>query len=197
MKRAAFLILLAGLAIAPAATAQEKKPAAGGSGEGGLKAWEWVNFLILAAGLGYVAGKQGGPFFAARAKKIHGDIAEAAQLRKQAEERAAEAERRLAGLESVIAGLREEAEKNARADAERIARETAVEAGKIQAQAEQEIAAAAKAARAELKLHAAEMAVDLAERLIRARMTPAAQDEMVREFVRNLERPAESEPRKN
>ena len=33
-------------------------------------------------------------------------------------------------------------------------------------------------------------AVDLAERLIRARMTPAAQDELVREFVRDLDRPS-------
>jgi F0F1-type ATP synthase membrane subunit b/b' len=41
-----------------------------------------------------------------------------------------------------------------------------------------------------LKRHAAELAVALAERLIRARMTPAAEDELVREFVRGLDRPS-------
>ena len=49
---------------------------------------------------------------------------------------------------------------------------------------------AAKAARAELKRHSAELAVALAERLIRARMTTATQDELVREFVRGLDSPA-------
>jgi F-type H+-transporting ATPase subunit b len=115
---------------------------------------------------------------------------EAGELRKQSEERAAEMERRLAGIESDIAALREESVKEARAEAERMVQRTAVEAGKIQAQAEQDIASATKAARAELKRHSAELAVELAERLIRARMTPAAQDELVRAFMRDLDGPS-------
>jgi F-type H+-transporting ATPase subunit b len=176
-----FLLLLSSV------PALAQQPAAG---ETHLKAWEWANFLILAGGLGYLAGKRGGPFFAARSSKIRQDMIEAAELRKQAEDRAAEMERRLAGIESHIAGLREESRNQARAEAERIARQTATEVAKIQAQAEQDIALAAKTARNELKRHSAELAVALAERLIRARMTPAAQDELVREFVRNLDRPS-------
>jgi F-type H+-transporting ATPase subunit b len=117
-------------------------------------------------------------------------MAEAGQLRKQAEARAAEMERRLAGIQSDIAALREESRKQALAEAERIAQQTVVETAKIHAQAEQDIALAAKAARAELKRHSAELAVALAERLIRARMTTATQDELVREFVRGLDSPA-------
>jgi F-type H+-transporting ATPase subunit b len=193
MRPLSFLALLLGLAAVPPFRAQAAdKPAqqSGESGEGRLKAWEWANFLILAGGLGYLAGKNGRPFFAARSAKIFQDMAEAGQLRKQAEQRAAEMERRLAGIETDIAALREESRKQALAEAERIAQETAVERAKIQAQAEQDIALAGKAARAELKRHSAELAVALAERLIRARMTAATQDELVSEFVRGLDSPA-------
>ena len=186
MRRLAFLALLLGLAAVPPLCAQSS----GESGEGRIKAWEWANFLVLAAGLGYLAGKNGRPFFTARSAKIVQDMAEAGQLRTQAEARAAEMERRLAGIQSDIAALREESRKQALAEAERIAQQTVVETAKIHAQAEQDIALAAKAARAELKRHSAELAVALAERLIRARMTTATQDELVREFVRGLDSPA-------
>ncbi|HUP03246.1 MAG TPA: ATP synthase F0 subunit B [Bryobacteraceae bacterium] len=189
MKRAASILLLAALALAPAFCNEPAKSS--GGEESGLKTWEWVNFLILAGGLGYVAGKQGGPFLAARSRKIAQDLAEAASLREQAEARAAEVEKRMAGIESRIGELRAEARQEAQAEAERVARESAAEAVKIQAQAEQDIEAAVKAARADLKRHAAELAVDLAEGLIRARMTPESQDALVQDFVRNLDRTSE------
>ena len=187
MRRFGLLVLIFGLA---AVCAQGAEKSSGGGEEGNLKIWEWANFLILAGGLGYLAGKNGGPFFAARSTKIRKEIVEAGELRKQAEARAAEVDRRLAGIESDMAVLREESRKEAQAEDRRIARQTAAEAAKIHAQAEQDIASAAKAARAELKRHSAELAVALAERLIRARMTPAAQDELVRGFVRDLDRPS-------
>ena len=65
-------------------------------------------------------------------------------------------------------------------------RHTAAEIAKIQAHSEQEIASAGKAARMELKRYAAELAVELAEQKVRARMTPDAQDALVQGFVRNL-----------
>jgi len=184
MKRLALVVALLGCAAGPAVCAE-----ASGSGEGNLKVWEWANFLILAGGLGYLAGKNGGPFFAARSGKIRQDMTEAAELRRQAEERAAEVERRLAGIESYVAAMREESRNEARAETERMAQQTAQDVARIQAQAEQDIATATKAARAELKRHSAELAVALAERLIRARMTPAAQDELVREFTIGLDKP--------
>jgi F-type H+-transporting ATPase subunit b len=193
MKRLGLLVLFLGLAAMPGFCGQAAQPPAessGGGGEGNLKIWEWANFLILAGGLGYLAGKNGGPFFAARSTKIRQDIVDAGELRKQSEARVAEVERRLAGIESDIAALREDARKEAEAEAERMTQRTSAEAAKIQAQAEQDIASAAKAARTELKRHSAELAVELAERLIRARMTPARQEELVRGFVRDLDRPS-------
>ena len=59
----------------------------------------------------------------------------------------------------------------------------AADLAKIQLHAEQEIAAAGKQARLELKRYAAELALQLAEKKIAARMTPPAQEALVNSFV--------------
>jgi F-type H+-transporting ATPase subunit b len=153
---------------------------------GGLQVWKWANFVVLAGALGYLIGKKGGPFFAARSVKIRKDIVEAGEVRKEAETRAAEVDRRLANLEAEIAALRAASGKEEEAEAARFGRHTAAEISKTQAHAEQEIAAAGKAARLELKRYCADLAVGLAEQKIRARMTPETQDALVRGFVRDL-----------
>jgi F0F1-type ATP synthase membrane subunit b/b' len=193
MKRLlASLLLTAGLiAFVPAVFAQEHE----GSGksseskegeEGKLVFWKWANFVVLAGGVGFLAVKNGGPFFAARAKDIRKGIVEAGELRKEAEERATAVEHRLANLETEIAALREESAKEANSETQRLAEETAADIAKIQEQAEQEISAAGKAARMELKRYSAALAVRLAEDKIRARMTPAAEDALVEGFVRDI-----------
>ena len=154
--------------------------------DGGLQIWKWANFVVLAGGIGYLIGKKGGPFFAARSVKIRQDIVDAGAVRNEADTRAAEGERRLANLEAEIAALRAESGKEEQAETGRFGRHTAAEIAKTQAQAEQEIAAAGKAARMELKRYCADLAVGLAEQKIRARMTPETEDALVRGFVRDL-----------
>jgi F-type H+-transporting ATPase subunit b len=153
---------------------------------GSMEIWKWANFLILAGGLGYLIGKNAGPFFAARSGGIRKDMEESLAQRKDAEARAADVERRLANMEADIAALRSEGDRAARTEAERMERHTAAEIAKIQAHSEQEIASAGKAARMELKRYASELAVELAEQKVRARMTPDTQDELVQGFVNNL-----------
>jgi F-type H+-transporting ATPase subunit b len=178
MKRLATLTLVVCFTAAPIfAEGQE-----GGS----LQIWKWANFLALAGGLGYLIGKKGGPFFAARSLKIGKDMVDAGEVRKDAETRAAEVDRRLANLEAEIAALRAESGKEEQAETGRFGRHTAAEIAKTQEHAEQEIAAAGKAARLELKRYCAELALGLAEEKIRARMTPETQDTLVRGFVRDL-----------
>ena len=178
MKRFATLALIACFMATPI-FAEDKE-------DGSLQIWKWANFLVLAGALGYLIGKKGGPFFAARSVKIRQDMVEAGEVRAQAETRAAEVERRLANLEAEIAALRAASGKEEEAETGRFGRHTAAEIAKTQAQAEQEIAAAGKAARMELKRYCAELAMGLAEEKIRARMTPETQDALVRGFVRDL-----------
>ena len=192
MKRTACWIFVIGLAAVPAVclAAEEKtesKKETSGEGEGGLKTWEWANFLVLAGGLGYLAGKNAGPAFAARSRKIRKDMVEAEEVRKDAEAKVADVDRRLANLEGEIASLRTEAQQESDAERARYSQQIAGEIAKIQVHAEQEIASAGKAARMELKHYSAELAVGLAGQKIRARMNPDTQDALVRGFVRDLD----------
>ncbi len=147
----------------------------------------WVNFVILAIGLGYLIKKYGAPFFAARSARIEREIVEAAKTRQDAEARSAEVDRRLANLATDLAALRTESRQELDS-LERLANsKRSAEIAKIQSNAEQEIATAGKAARLELKRFSAELAVQMAGEKIRARMTPDAQESLVREFVKNLD----------
>jgi F-type H+-transporting ATPase subunit b len=159
---------------------------------------KWANFIILAGGLAYLIRKNAGPFFAERARKIREDIAEAELVRRDAERRAAEVDRRLASLESEIAALRAESQKEAEAERERIRQQTPLEIAKVRAHAEQEIVAAGKTARVELKRYAAELAIQLAGQKLRARMTPDTQEGLVRGFVRDIDSlPSMAQPAQN
>jgi F-type H+-transporting ATPase subunit b len=152
--------------------------------------WMWANFLLLTFGLGYLVYKNAGPFYAKRSRKIRKDMIEADDLRKEAEQRAAEIERRLANLEAEITALRAESQREAEAETERLANQTTAELAKIQFHAEQEIDAAGRAARMELRRYSAALAVDLAAQKIRGRMSPGNQDALVGRFIHNLEQPA-------
>ncbi len=152
--------------------------------------WAWANFAILAAALGYLVVKKGGPWFAARSLAIRKGIAEAAEIRKNAEAQAAEVDRKLAGIGVEIEALRGRARQEQAAEAERIRQQMAADLARIQEHASREIDAAGKTARLELKRYAAELAVDLAEQKIRRQMTLAIQPALVENFVRDLDHPA-------
>jgi F-type H+-transporting ATPase subunit b len=192
---AAILLLLGASAFAQHGTeagehAKESTGAHAGEEEhGSLEGWKWANFLVLAGVLGYVIGKNAGPFFSARTLEIRRGMMEAEEMRAQADKRLASVTAMLANLQSDVEGLRREAREEGNAEAERMRQSAAAEMAKIQARAQQEIAAAAKAARLELKRHAAELAVSLAERRVRERITAQDQDRLVGSFVTHLAQP--------
>jgi F-type H+-transporting ATPase subunit b len=183
-------VLTAGLPAAALADEPAKKEAKE-SGEGNLKIWEWANFLLLAGGLGYLIRKHAGPYYAARAAGISKNLEDSERTAKDAAARAAEVDRRLASLDTEIAALREESKKEAAAEVERYARQTAAEIAKIGANGEQEIRAAQKAARLDLQRYAAQLAVELAEQKVRARMNAGTEERLVVGFVRDLQSPAQ------
>lgn len=198
MKPHLSLIVAIGLMAAPATfarpqeTSQETTKKTGSEGGEDTKTFIllWANFLVLAAGLGYLAVKNGGPFFAARARKIRHEMVEAGDLRKNAEARVAEIERSLASFEKERAALREESEKEIEAQRHRMRAYTADEIAKIESHTEHEVESAGKLARAQLKQYSAELAIALAEQKVRARMSSDVQDALVQGFVRNLGQPA-------
>jgi F-type H+-transporting ATPase subunit b len=194
---AAFILtaaLLAGAALAQPAP-QPAEPGGGvaqehqaGPGTDRTTLWKTANFILLAALLGYLAYKRGGAFFASRSAEVRRNLEDAAQLKQEAEARYAEIERRLANLAQEIEELRARARQESAAEGERLRQESERAFEKIQAQAEQEIAAAGKAARQELRAYAAGLAVDLAARKIRDRLTPDSEQALVQAMLRDLGR---------
>ncbi|MBV9505694.1 MAG: ATP synthase F0 subunit B [Acidobacteriia bacterium] len=195
MRRFGWRALVLGLLLVLPAIAQESENGKKGE-EANDMGWRIANFALLAGGLGYLIGKNGGPFFAGRSRKITGDLARGEEARKEAERRSAEVERRLANLESEIAALRTRSRAEADQNAERMRQDTAAEMAKIRARSEQEIAAAGKTARAELKRYSAELAIGIAEQKIRSRLNSDTQDALVGDFLGELDDPA-AQNRKN
>ena len=179
--RVVLLVLLAaGMAFAAEKEAKQE--------DDGLMGWRTANFVLLVVGLGYLARKFGRPFLAARSEDIRRARVEAQAVRRDAEEKAAAVEARLANLEADIGALREASEQEMKAESERLAQATAAALAKVEASVEREIGAATKAARLELKRHSARLALELAERKVRARLNPQTEDALVQGFVSDLDR---------
>ncbi|MDQ2899162.1 MAG: hypothetical protein M3Y07_05095 [Acidobacteriota bacterium] len=181
MRYFAAVIFAVTLALAPLRAAEpQQKP------EKDMMAWLWANFLILAGGIGYLAVKKGGPYFILRSEDIRRGIAESEKLKSEADARVAAVSAKLATLDAEIASMRSAIREEQAQENERIQRETASELARIQQRGEQEIEAAGKLARLELRRHAAQLSLELAERKLRHRMNPEMQRSLTRSFVQDL-----------
>ena len=148
--------------------------------------WLWANFAILVLALGYLSKKYGGPFLKGRQEGISKGIADAEVKKGDADRRVAEVNQKLASLDAEIANLKTQMREEQAQEAKRLADRNAAELARVQQQAEQEMEAAGKAARLELQAHAAKLALDLAEKKLRAGMTGEAQERLTRGFVESL-----------
>jgi F0F1-type ATP synthase membrane subunit b/b' len=94
----------------------------------------------------------------------------------------------MAGLESEIAALRDASRQELEQENARMQADTARQLDKIRQHAEQEISAALKAARMELKVYSADLAVSLAERKLRAELTGDFDRALVGAYLADLNR---------
>ena len=193
MKKIAALVLGLGLSIAPltlvpSARADENKEEKAGSKEPSLM-YEWANFILLAGLLGYLAVKQGAPFFNARAAEIRKGIDDAEKIKADANAQISTITGKLGRLDAEIASLREGAEVERRAAEQRLRDETQREIERIRLHADNEIETAGKSERVALQRYAAQLALELAETKVRARMTPDTEDALVQAFVNGLGAP--------
>ena len=188
--RRATLALAFGLAFAFCALPQETRPATASQQEVDQGDpwiwWKWANFLILAAGLGYLISKHAPPFFAQRSREIEQSLIEAAKAKQEAGARAASIDKRLGDLDREIEGLRQAARAETAAEGERLRREMERHLQRIQQQAGQEIELMINGARHELRKYAALLALDLAEQRIHSRLTKDVQEELMDGFLQDL-----------
>jgi F-type H+-transporting ATPase subunit b len=126
-----------------------------------------LNFAVIAGFILWISRSRLPGVFRARTESIQRSMVEARKTSEEANRRLAEIESRLARLDSEIANMRAEADQEAAAEEARILAAAEEDKRKIVATVDQEIAAAAKAARRDLKAYVADLAVGLAQRDIR------------------------------
>jgi len=149
--------------------------------------FKWINFAIVAGLIAWVFLKLTPPFFRKNAETISSAITKATAAKAEADRQLREAEEKLARLEQEVAQLRATAQREMTVEAERLRAITQSDIQKIGLAAKAEIEAAERAARLELKVVAANLAVDGAESLLAKQLTPQAQESLVAAFVKNLE----------
>jgi F0F1-type ATP synthase membrane subunit b/b' len=188
--RRAVLVLALGMAFASYVLPQESAGAAGAKQETAQGDpwiwWKWVNFLILAGGLGYLISKNAPAMFQARSEEIQKMFADASTIKADADTQAAAIELRLKNLQAEIENLRQTARAEMAAQGERFRRETEQHLARIQEQSVQEIQLMTRAARAELRKYSADLAIGLAEQRIQARLTPEVQQALADGFLADL-----------
>jgi F0F1-type ATP synthase membrane subunit b/b' len=148
--------------------------------------WKWANLAVLVGALWFLVGKNVTSFFHSRTAEIQKGIRDAAQVRADAEARAAEIESKISNLSGEIERIRATSKAEIATEGARIQAETEAQLTKIQAQAEAEIASATKQARVELKAHAAQLALEIAENQIRQKLDPRLQEDLANGFVNDL-----------
>lgn len=170
------------------AMAEDQRDAGHEEHASNIDAWKWANFAIIAGVIGWVAVKFGGPFFQARTVEIRKEIDEAARIHEEAERRYAAVEARLANLDKEIEQLRANAQAEGAAELARLKAETDAQLVKIERHSQNQIAAALKTARIELRSYASALAIELAEKRVRERLSAENERMLIGAFVSEIER---------
>lgn len=177
-------LLCAGFFMAVSAQAEE---AASGQQQSVENLFKWINFALVAGFILWLCLKKGPAFFGRRADVISADIQKSTEAKTQADAQLRDAETKLQNLEKEVADLRATAQRESAAEAERIRNLTATDEKKIADAGKAEVDAAERAARLELKALAANLAVTGAESLLAKQLTPAAQEQLINNFVKTLD----------
>lgn len=148
--------------------------------------WVFValNFAIIVVLLALITKSKVPAAFRARTESIQKQLAEARKASEEAQRRLADIESRLTKLDTEITAMASAAEAEAQKEAGRIQAASEEDKRKIVEAAEQEIVAAARLARTQLRAYVSELAVALAEKRIQVNVS--TDKELVRAFVDQL-----------
>ncbi len=133
----------------------------------GFEVWKFVNLFIFVGAIVYLLRRPISEAFKARREAIRAELIRAQQERDAALAKLQQVEERLQNLDAETARIREQAVREAEAEATRIAEQTASDIEKIRENARREITAAAANAKRELRQFSAEESIRLAEDMVR------------------------------
>jgi F-type H+-transporting ATPase subunit b len=179
------LALAALLALVPGAAAA----AGGGEGGGGWGFfWQVLNLGLLLGVLVWFGRAPVRQFFTDRRHRVREDLESAARLLAEAEARLAEWQGKLARVDAEIGEARETSRRLAEAERDRILAEARASAERIRRDATTAVDQELRRARRALRAEASDLALELAERILREQLTGADRERLVAEFVERIER---------
>lgn len=151
-----------------------------------------INFILLVVLLTYAAKKPANAFLAKRRQQLEDEIAEAARIKHEAEQKHLEYDKRLKQLDEELQGLKEEMVQAGKHERDRIIQEAEEKASRMRAEAQFIIDQQFKELRKDLTAEAIDAAIKTAEQMMRERVN---QDDHRRLAERYLNKLAEQNPR--
>jgi F-type H+-transporting ATPase subunit b len=179
---AALLVLTGAVALPESVFASEE----GNPWGGWFDVGRVFNLLLVVGVLVWVTRKPLASFFANRSQAIREELAEAQRARAEAESRLAEIELRMSRLDEELKEIAHTSEQEGQDEYQRLLLAADQDAKKIVERSKQEIDGMTRAAQLELKQHAAELSVQMAEDRIRTDITPADRERLFTRFVAKL-----------
>ncbi|RME49312.1 MAG: hypothetical protein D6795_11795 [Deltaproteobacteria bacterium] len=153
-------------------------------------ALQFTNLLLYLIILYATAGKALRKFVLNRHNRIRQEIEDAAEAKRSAEERHGQIMEKLAHQEDEFAELRAEVRKEAEEEKARILTQARKSAERIVAEAHRTVEQETRQARHEIRRFMVENAVELAERVLREKMTEKDQQKLVNDYLVTIEEQA-------
>ncbi|GAB4440622.1 MAG: F0F1 ATP synthase subunit B [bacterium] len=147
-----------------------------------------INFVILFGGLGYILSKPLKNYLKQRSLTVKQAIEEAKNAQLDAEKKAKYYEERLAQLESEVSAMMEQFKKEAEDEKARIVKEAEEQLEKTKERMQKSLEQEKIRMREEVMKEAANMAVALAEEMIRKNFTVEDQKKWIQEYIKMMER---------
>jgi len=150
--------------------------------------WRVLNLAVLIWLLVKFAGKPVKEYFAGRREMIQKGVKEAQEAKAAAEKIYREYQEKLAGLDGELKAIEERAQLEAEREKERMLRETEELVVKLQQQARQMADQEVASAKRQLRTEAAQVALEVAEKLVKENVTEADRQRMVEKYLEKVVR---------
>ena len=158
------------------------------AGHGDAQMWKWANFAILAGLIGWAVAKNAPGFFAARTAEIHKSLDDATKVKRDADARSADIEKRISNLSAEVGALRDASKREMEAEAARVREEAERLMAKMDEATRREMESLSKQAQQELREHAAKLALELAEQKVKAGLDVGTHNALAASFISNINR---------
>jgi F-type H+-transporting ATPase subunit b len=150
--------------------------------------WKFVDFAVLAGLIYWWIGKKAKDFFSGRREGIGKSLADAEKMREEAQKKFQEYSLKLDKATAEIDELTRMIQEQGIAEKEKLIKEAKEMAEKIKEDARARMEQEFKKAMHQLRLEAAQLSTQMAESLLREKITMEDHEAMVRDYIKEVEK---------